>query len=438
MVMTPDAVSIQLHPKQRAYALSNRRFNIVPAGRRSGKTWIAKLYRLIFRALSETKWPDANFFAAAPTRAQAKFIYWTDLKNNIPKKFITKVDESHLIISLVNGARIFVLGMDKPERAEGIAWNGGILDEYGNMKKTVWTEHLRPVCADRGAWIDFIGVPEGRNHYFDLYSAALMPENALDWAVFEWWTEEVLPLYLGIEAAESEIAAAKRDMDPLTFDQEFRGSFVTFEGRAYYQFDRKKHCCKTLEYDPKHDLILCFDFNRAPGVAAILQEQEIGTCAIGEVFIPKNSNTGSVCRKIIADWGEHLGKVYVYGDATGGAKGSAKVAGSDWDIVEDYLEPAFHDGIVMEVPKSNPRERARVNAVNSRLESASGEVNFFVDPGKSPMLARDLDSVVTLAGGSGEIDKDHDSSLTHISDAVGYYLEREFSTTQRVLEVTTI
>jgi hypothetical protein len=99
-------------------------------------------------------------------------------------------------------------------------------------------------------------------------------------------------------------------------------------------------------YDPRHPLIICLDFNVAPGVAAIAQEMRlvttaprpvVATCVIGEVWIENNSNTPAVCRKILTDWKDHQGRVEVYGDATGGARGTAQVSGSDWDLAKKVL-----------------------------------------------------------------------------------------------------
>ena len=47
------------------------------------------------------------------------------------------------------------------------------------------------------------------------------------------------------------------------------------------------------------------------------------------------------CKKLIADWENHKGRVVCYGDATGGAGGSAKVKGSDWDLIKEELHPVF-------------------------------------------------------------------------------------------------
>ena len=140
-----------------------------------------------------------------------------------------------------------------------------------------------------------------------------------------------------------------------------------------------------------------------------------------------------VCRKLIKDWGTHQGEIRLYGDATGGSRGSAKVAGSDWDLVRDTFRGEFKhsDGITWHVPSANPSERSRINAMNTRLMTSDGSKRMFFSSRKCPMLVRDLQGVTTVKGGSGEIDKHADRMLTHISDAAGYYVVREFPTTAR-------
>src|SRR5690606_2058978 len=139
------------------------------------------------------------------------------------------------------------------------------------------------------------------------------------------------------------------------------------------------------------------------------------------------SNTKRVCQKIIADWGErHKGRVYVYGDATGGVKGSAKLDGSDWDIIWQMLKPVFEGRIFNRVPDGNPKERVRVNAVNTRLRTANCTIRALIDPVMCQHLCEDLDSVSVLEGTDGEIDKDTNAELSHISDAWGYYVVEKF------------
>lgn len=407
----------------------------------SGKSEIAKR-KLVLAALNpDTGYSDPNYFVAAPTHAQAKRIYWKDLKDLIPTEFIENIREGELSISLKNGATIYCVGMDKPARIEGISWNGGILDEYANMKPQAWQENVRPALSDRNGWCWLIGVPEGRNHYYELYLQALEDKTG-EWAVFQWPSADILD--------PVEVESARRMLDPLTFDQEYNASFVSFSGKAYYNFDVGLHVSKSLAYNDYAPLVFCFDFNVSPGVAVVLQEQVLpgcfakvpnprmfrgsdamrqalqsdspdafirspvtGTGIIGEVHIPQNSTTPSVCRRLIKDWGDHKGEIYCYGDASGGAKGTAKTQGSDWDIINRYMTNQFGDRVSIVLPKANPPERARLNAMNSRLKSADGTVSMLIDASCRNMI-RDLDGVRVLEGGTGEVDKKRDPKLTHM------------------------
>ena len=410
------------HPEQGRLISSAARFRVVAAGRRSGKTETAKR-RLVLQALDPPDVAVPTYIAGAPTRDQARRIFWDDLKALCAREWIEEVREVDLTIRLRTGSRIMVVGLDRPQRIEGVAIDGAVLDEYAECRPEAWTQSLRPALSTRGrpGWCWFTGRPKGRNHFYELWRDA---KTRTDWDSFHWVSADIL--------GPEEIEAARRDLDPLTFQQEYEADFVSFEGRAYYQFDANVHL-RRLEYDPSQPVVFCFDFNVDPGVCAILQEQTLPsihgplltTCAIAEVYIPRNSNTPAVCRKLALDWGKHKGPVYVYGDATGGARKSSQTQGSDWDLVREYLRPHFD--LHWRVAKSNPPERERVNAVNARLKSAAGLVRFAVDPTKAPHLVQDLEGVCLLQGGSGELDKKRDPSLTHISDAFGYYLAAKYS-----------
>ena len=439
--MTARWTPLEPHAQQKAYWQSDSRFIVVPAGRRSGKSEIAKRKQVV-DAMTFNSAPDGRFIFGAPTHGQAKKIFWNDCKLMIPDWAFKvsrrrSISESELIIQLCNGAIIEIIGLDKPERAEGSPIDGIVLDEYGNMKETVWSQHVRPGLLTKGrppgrAYL--IGVPEGRNHYYQTYKKAA---GLKDWETFTWFSSDILP--------PEEVAAAREELDPLTFQQEYEGSFITFEGRCYYSFNYEIHASERLDhyYNERDGLHFCFDFNVEPGVCAIVQEIEYagtnGHCAeevtavLGEVNIPKHSNTQKVCRKLIEDWKEHKGKIYLYGDATGGNRGSAQLEGSDWVIIKRELENAFPGRVYSRVPSSNPSVRSRINSLNSRLQSATGTVRVLVDPYRAPKVAEDLDGVRILKGSAGEIDKKSDESLTHVSDAFGYYIHRRFPAQERII-----
>lgn len=431
--LTPAWTPARLSREQMNYVRSRARVNYVAAGRRSFKTRGGKL-RLVRAAISSQEFDDAQYFACAPTHSQAKNIFWEDLKKLIPdwafrEDRYASISESELRIELYNGAIIRVAGLDRPQRIEGGFWDGGVISEYADIKEGTVDAHIDPMRM-RGGWIDLEGVPEGRNHFYREVQdvKAKQKDGDQEYAYHNWRTAEVLWLWLGKERARKEILSARAKLDPLTFAQEWEAEFVYTEGAAYYQFRENDHVHRDLKYNPKGTLIFCFDFNESPGVAVVCQERDGFTDVIGEVFIERNSNTPAVCRKLLTDWGSHEGPVHIYGDATGGAKGSAKVAGSDWDLVRNEFRGSFKGGTSYLVPSANPAERSRINAVNTRLRTADGTVHTRFDAKKCKMLIRDMEGVVLLKGGSGEIDKKHDKMLTHLSDAFGYYVVKEHST----------
>jgi len=367
---------------------------------------------------------DANIFFTAPTFSQAKAIYWDDIKKLIPPRFmLTKPSETELKITLVTGATLYIAGMDKPERIEGRPIDHIVVDEFDNMKRGTWEEHIRPGLYTLGrkpGTASIIGVPEGRGMWYEIVERAKSGEFE-GAEVYHWHSDTVLP--------PEEISAARSQLDDLTFRQEYGGEFVAFSGRAYYSFDIDSNC-RNVKYVAGGDLILCFDFNVDPGVCVVCQEQIIKgrqyTCVIGEVYIPKNSNTQAVCLKLLQDWAFHDGPVYCYGDASGGSRHTTQTNGSDWDIIRGMLRPRWGVNLMFDIPRANPAERSRVNAVNSRCKSVDGHISLLVNGKNAGNLVRDLDGVALLDGGAGQIDKKKNKMLTHLSDALGYYIVREF------------
>lgn len=432
-VTATDPLAFTPSHKQAAYELSRKRFNIIPAGRRSGKTQIAKRRGVKF-AIANTFWPDFRVAFTCPTYAQVKRNYWDDIHrmiNGVQKGLIVDESKTDMMIKLFNGSMIWLIGMDRPDRFEGPSYNWVFVDEAPNTKKEAIEQHIFPALSERLGGIDMYGVPEGHNHYYKTAMMAQEEDNQEEWG-YHWWTSrEVMSIYLGEEEAEREIERARKRMDEFTFKQEYEAEFIYFSGKCYYKFQRPTHASQRLPYDPNAPLHICFDFNIEPGVCVIVQEAREQrsakakvdcTYVIGDITIRKNSTTPAVCNALTAKWKGHRGQVYCYGDATGGAGGSAKVRGSDWELIKRELTPFWGGRLHFRVPRGNPPERARVNAMNSRLESTDGTIRMMVDPANAADIATDLDEVIVLVGGAGQIDKKEDKSKTHHSDALGYYV----------------
>ncbi|MBE7416001.1 MAG: hypothetical protein HS130_12605 [Deltaproteobacteria bacterium] len=382
----------------------NKRFAVVPAGRRSGKTELAK--RKLVISLSEKKnWADPKYFAAAPTREQAKRIFWKDLKELMPRVWTKRVYETDLCIKTVFGSELWVVGVDKPERVEGVPWDGGVLDEFANMRETAWTEHIRPALSDRKGWCWFIGVPEGLNHYKEVADYAASGSDQ-DWGLYTWPSSEILP--------HEEVEAARRVLDAKTFRQEYEASFEGSSGRAYYAYYPGRHQDTDLSVNENLKLAVCCDFNVDLCVWEVAQTDGRSVRVLDEIAL-RNTNTAEMGRALLAKYGGHKAGLVVYGDAAGMSRSTAGMS--------DY---AILDGMglrTQRVKRSNPAVRDRVNAVNAMLESSNGEVRLFLHP-RCAHLKKDFETVEWRSGGM-EIDKS-DPERTHASDALGYFIEHEF------------
>jgi hypothetical protein len=245
------------HPVQTALITERRRFKVVPAGRRSGKTERAKRY-IVKEALRE----PGPYFVAAPTRDQVKRIYWNDLKALCFVGLLpgVVVSETELIVKLPNGSSISLIGLDQPQRMEGVVWAGGVIDEVADTKPGAWAENISPALdtvdprrPDYRAWCWLIGVPEGLNHYFDLAEYARTAGDS-DWGLYTWKSADILP--------PDVIEAAKRRMSARQFRQEYEASFETAAGRIYEDYGPANH---TAELIAPHEALLWFhDFNFTP------------------------------------------------------------------------------------------------------------------------------------------------------------------------------
>jgi hypothetical protein len=164
------------HPVQWKLWTDQHRFKVVPSGRRSGKSEFSK--RRLAKHLFHKTWHGlpGKYFAAAPTRDQARHIFWQDLKSLIPRPWVHKYSESDLMIRTTKGAELYVIGLDRAERIEGRPWDGGVIDEYANCKPLIFQNHIRPALSDRKGWLWFIGVPDmnspGQVEYERFYKRA--------------------------------------------------------------------------------------------------------------------------------------------------------------------------------------------------------------------------------------------------------------------------
>ena len=212
-------LNLDLHPAQLQIFHSDKRFKIVAAGRRFGKSYLSAWLLLIKAIQSESK----DVFYIAPTFQQAKDIMWHMLKE-LGRDLIAQAHENTAVLTVVNGRKIYLKGSDRPETLRGVGLAYVVLDEYASMKPVVWEQIIRPTLADVKGEAFFIGTPAGKNHFFDLYKDALEDD---DWEAFQFNSTD--NPYLPPE----EIEASRKTMSSMSFRQEFEASFETGSGGIF-------------------------------------------------------------------------------------------------------------------------------------------------------------------------------------------------------------
>jgi phage terminase large subunit-like protein len=214
-------LDIKLLPWQQQVWNDQSRFKVVAAGRRTGKSRLAA-WMLIVEALQADR---GNVWYVAPTQGQARDIMWLTLLE-LGNPVIESSHVNNMQIKLVNGAVISLKGADRPETMRGVSLKFVVLDEYADMKPSVFEQILRPALADLKGKSLFIGTPMGRNHFYELYNYG---EKNDDKEYKSWhFTSFDNPLL-----DPKEIEAAKKSMSSFAFRTEFMASFEAASGGIF-------------------------------------------------------------------------------------------------------------------------------------------------------------------------------------------------------------
>ena len=88
----PRPIEIKLTTPQRNVALSNKRFRINVAGRRSGKSYLSKF--LIFQYANNNKY--SKCWNVAPTYRMAKQIMWGEIKDLLNLLYFDRWEMSYI------------------------------------------------------------------------------------------------------------------------------------------------------------------------------------------------------------------------------------------------------------------------------------------------------------------------------------------------------
>lgn len=387
------------------------RFPLVPAGRRSGKT--ERFKRFLVKQANRVV---GQYFAAAPTHGQAVKIFWGDLTAmTLSCTHEKQPSLSDRIIYMNNGSEIHVIGLDKPQRIEGIPWTGGGIDEFADLKPEAWEANIYPALntvnptrPDYRAWCWLLGVPDGLNHYYDLCQVAETGASD-DYEVFHWMTEEIFP----------EMAAeAKKVMSTKQYNQEFRAAFETASGRIYEDFSAANSTDETIL--PHEQLCWSHDQNYTPLSSCISVIRGDDLYILDEIVLISAVSRQSAL-EFVERYKDHKNKkVRIFGDPAGKA-GEKHGHKSDYTEIMDVLRDNGWT-FTNEVARSHPAIKDRQNAVRAKVLTADGKISLYINPKTASWSYKGLQTVQLQKGSTFQ--EDQTNQYQHITTAIGYQVAK--------------
>ena len=214
----------------------------------------------MYRALIEDK-EDGRYAYVAPYMSQAKTIAF-DYLLKYSRPVMAKSNQAELWVELVNGARIRLFGADNPDALRGLYLDGVVLDEYADMKPSIFGAVIRPLLADRKGWATFIGTPKGHNAFWEVYNNATQDPS--------WYVEVLRASQTGL-LEQSELDDAAKTMTQDQYLQEFECDFESAILGAYFGKEMRaltdEGRIREVEYDPLFPVHTAWDLGYSDDTA---------------------------------------------------------------------------------------------------------------------------------------------------------------------------
>jgi Terminase-like family. len=350
------------------------------------------------------RYPNQRVLYVAPTYRQAKMVIWDQLKAElIQRKWVKKINESDLTITLVNNSNIYVRSSDNYDSLRGGKYHFIVLDECGDISPETWFNVLRATLSDTLGDALFIGSPRGRNWFYDLW---LMGHNTADWASFQYTTLD------GGNVPASEILAARRDLDERTFAAEYLAQFNTDGNIIFYSFTEdniKPWPGFTDQNTPVH---IGMDFNVNPMTALAATKSATGLHVFDQIEI-YSSNTYEMVAELRRRWPTRT--CLIYPDASGAKRTTNSSGISDHIILSNA-------GFKLVVNNINPPVSEAIASVNSLLCNSQGERRLLIDPSCTGVR----ETLIKWSYKTDTRQPDKNSGLDHRADALRYLVHSLF------------
>ena len=309
------------------------RFVLIRAGRKWFKTSL--MVSWLFEKALETGLVCPY---VAPNRVQAKNIAWDDHISRMLDEFAKvglpyKKNEVELSISLPNGGKVQLLGVENKEALRGISnWGAIACDEYDDWLEDIFPSIIRPNLITYRAPCLIGGTPKGFRNIYRLEQEGIFKH-------FHFRTQDN-PLLPKDELKQLE--AEYKKMGMAYYRQEILADYVKPVGVVYEEWDLEKQFIP-IDYDPVLPLHLTFDFGVHDPTAVIWIQRMGGEFRAIDYYEGSDANVEHFVSVI-------KGKPYKTPDLfTGDPAGKARSIVTGTSPIEEYakhgINISFQEGV---------------------------------------------------------------------------------------------
>ena len=331
--------------------------------------------------------------------------------------------ETRHVMTWEGGGPIQFVTAENPRSIAGpnAAWCA--TDEPGSVKREAWRNTIARVRNPAATLRQKIaaGTPEGLNYLADLFGADRDPS----YRVYTMRTQD--NPYLPASYLE-QVKANATDAELAAY---LDGKFVNMSGALAYSAFNAERQCRPSTLQPGLPLRITFDFNVDP-MTVVVGQQWSGVAGVEfvvhEAIALMASTVMDVCAEVVKRHPRWAPGVVVYGDASGKARSHQSLK-SNYEIIRQALGQI--GPVELRVPVQNPPVALRLNSVNALCLNAQGRTRLWLNgdpqhPKASPTreLVKSLQQTVKKSG-TDDVWKKPGETVTHLGEALGYWLTVE-------------
>lgn len=340
----------RLLPHQKKIRREAKRFNVLAAGRRVGKTVMAKDLLIGVDDLENGALNGYPVCYCAPTYKMMNKV-WREVKGMLGPIIKDKSEnekwlqlDTGVVVrdgvqapdgQLQYGGRIDFWSLDNIDAVRGNSYKRVIVDEapYVQNLQEAWEKSLRPLLSDYKGDFWALSSPSGMDNYFyELYKFG--QDNDLKYKEWKSWS---LPTSANPKIDREEIEQARATLPPDVFAQEYEGKFINSGGTSWlYTFKEDEHCVDSLPYFHTFPVYLSFDFNANPVSCVVFQRGGDKFLHILREFVG-DMQLDEMCKMIKGEYRDNI--MFVTGDASGNRHdvGFSGRNQTYYTIIQEYL-----------------------------------------------------------------------------------------------------